>query len=191
MHTYSHFIRAEFCTACTVPHAKENRKWWQEPETRKQAVLRSPSWYPWAVHQGTWGHEKCNTARSKWLYFWRSRVVLCLKPACAYATISIKFYLAVYQIGTLLWFTKTSHVCSLICWSSPPSANMLKTIHPAYSGRLSFMPGKPAAAEHWLCRREISVSWAKCSLVGIGLISIRSNESVWSCFKGIKWLMEI
>jgi len=43
---YSHFVRAEFCTPCTVPQAKENRKWWQEPETRKQAVLHIPSCTP-------------------------------------------------------------------------------------------------------------------------------------------------
>lgn len=92
MHIYSQFLRA-------VPDAKGNRNWWQEAETCRQAVLHSPSCHP---GQGTWGHTKGNTTRSKWLYFWRSKVALHLKPACAYATISIKFYLAMYQIGTLL-----------------------------------------------------------------------------------------
>lgn len=184
IHIYFYFVRAEFCTPRSVPHAQENRKWWQEPETCKQAVLRSPSCYPWAVHHCAWGHEKCNTTRSKWLYFWRSRVVLCLRPACAY-TISIKFYLAMYQMGTLVY---KNQPCVVFLYAG---GNKLKIIHPACSGRLSFAPGKPVAADHRLCRREISVSWAKCSLVGTGSISIRSNENVWSWFKGIKWLMAI
>lgn len=129
-------------------------------------------------HQGTRGHEKCNIARLKLLYIWTNRAALCLKPPYAHANINIKFYLVMYQIGSLLWFMKTSHVWSLICCSSLPLANELKIIHPAYSGRLSFVPGKTVAAEHWLCRMHISVPWAKGSLVGIGSISIYCSISI-------------
>lgn len=186
-HTYSHFVRAEFCSTFTMSHAKENRKWWQEPENWVQAMLC----HPWALHQGTWGYEKCNTTRSKLLYIWTSRAALCLKPPFAYANINVRFYLAMNQIGSLLWLTKKSHVWSLMCWSSLPLANKLKIIHPAYSGRLSFVPGKPVAAEHWLCRMHISVPWAKGPLVGAGSISIHRNGNVCIWFKGIKWLTEI
>lgn len=122
---------------------------------------------------------------------WTSRAALRLEPLYAYANISIKFYLAMYQIGSLFWFTKTSHVWSLMCWSSLPLANKSKIIPPAYSGRLSFVPGKPAAAEYWLCRADISVSRAKASLVGMGSISIHCNGTVWSWCKSTKWLTEI
>lgn len=72
-HTYSHCVRAEFCSICTMLHAKENKKWWQEPENWAQAVLCSASCHPWALHQGTWGDEKCNITRLKLLYIWTSR----------------------------------------------------------------------------------------------------------------------
>lgn len=67
-HTYFHFVRPEFCSTCTMSHAKKGRKWWQEPENWAQAMLCTPSCRLGALHEGPWGHEKCNITGSNLLY---------------------------------------------------------------------------------------------------------------------------
>lgn len=174
-----------------MSHAKEGRKWWQEPKNWAQAMLCTPSCHPWALHEGPWGHEKCNIPRSNLLYIGQAELPYASNHLMHMLILASNFIWQYIKWGPCFGLQKPA-MCDLWCAEQPTlSQQIKKIIHPAFSGRLFFVPGKPAAAECWLCRTDISVSQAKGFLMGMGSISIHCNGNVWSWCKGTNWLTEI
>lgn len=57
-------------------------------------------------------------------------------------------------------------------------SQQVKVCSPCLQRQLSFMPGKPPAAEHWLLQEGDLNLWAKDALTGTSSISIIINENV-------------
>jgi len=133
-------------------------------------------WRSWTVC------EKCKAHSSKQLCFWRCRIDLDLQPATACAAISKKNYLDIYQVGTLLWLIKPSHVL-FVTLEHPTLRQQVKVRSPCLQRQLSFVPGKPPAAEHWLLQEGDLNLWAKRALMGTSSIFININENVRSWFR--------
>lgn len=138
------------------------------------------SCHPWALHQNTWGDEKCNSTRLKLLFIWTSRAALCLKPTYAHVNINIIYHLQCIKWGPC--FDLPKQPCVIFDVPEQPTLSQWVKTHPL--------------CLQWqvvLCARKACGSWALAlqdthlSTLGRGLprgtVSISFHPLQWECLK--------